>query len=152
MCIVWYPLEFSRLHTIYTPGIGSLSDTVSSPLGRIQHLCTFAAAIANHYYLAFLFHQVPITAGWTAASWYERLAQHLYRHTSKYWQDSVLINFSDLTGTGYHSAMCYRGHYTRMWTHKTYETGKGRTRRKEIKNKNQLCRFNWTRLPWWLKK
>ena len=26
--------------TIYAPGIGTLSYTVSSPLGRIQHLCT----------------------------------------------------------------------------------------------------------------
>ena len=28
----------------------------------------FAAAIANHYNLAFSFHQVPITAGWTEAA------------------------------------------------------------------------------------
>ena len=45
--------------TIYSPGIGTLSYTVSSPL---MH---FAAAIANHYNLAFSFHQIPITAGWT---------------------------------------------------------------------------------------
>ena len=38
----------------------------------------FAAAVANHYNLAFSFHQVPINAGWTGAAWYERLAQHLY--------------------------------------------------------------------------
>ena len=54
--------------TIYTPGIGTHSFTVSSPLGRIQHLRTFAAAIANHYNLAFSFLHVPITAGWTEAS------------------------------------------------------------------------------------
>ena len=46
------PLSSADL-TIYAPGIGTLSYTVSSPLGRIQHL-PFAAAIANHYNLAFL--------------------------------------------------------------------------------------------------
>ena len=41
--------------TIYSPSTGTFSFTVSSPLGRIQHLSTFAAAIANHYKLAFSF-------------------------------------------------------------------------------------------------
>ena len=35
--------------TIYTPGTGTLSYTVSSLLGGIQHLRTFAAAVANHF-------------------------------------------------------------------------------------------------------
>ena len=39
--------------TIYTPGIGTHSFTVSSPLGRIQHMRTFSAAITNHYNSAF---------------------------------------------------------------------------------------------------
>ena len=80
MFIVWYPPEFSRLQK-YTPAavIGTLSYSVSSHLRRIQHLRTLIhAAIANHYNLAFSFHQVPITAGWTKAAWFERLAQHLY--------------------------------------------------------------------------
>ena len=72
-----YPLS-SADFTIYAPGIGTLSFTVSSPLWRIQHFAHFAAAIANHYNLAFSFQQVPITAGWTEAAWYERLVQHLY--------------------------------------------------------------------------
>ena len=54
--------------TIYTPGIGTHSFTVSSPLGENSAFAHFAAAIANHYNLAFSFHQVPITAGWTEAS------------------------------------------------------------------------------------
>ena len=33
------PIEFSRLYN-YVPGIGTLAYTVSSPLGRIQHLRT----------------------------------------------------------------------------------------------------------------
>ena len=45
--------------TMYAPGIGTLSYTVSSPLRRNQ-LAHFTAAIANHYNLAFSFHQVPI--------------------------------------------------------------------------------------------
>ena len=39
--------------TMYTPGIGTRSFTVSSPLWRIQHLHNSAAAIAQHYNLAF---------------------------------------------------------------------------------------------------
>ena len=53
---------------IYTPGIGTHSFTASSPLGRKSAFAHFAAAIANHYNVAFSFHQVPITAGWTEAA------------------------------------------------------------------------------------
>ena len=60
-----FPLSSADI-TIYDPGIGN---------SAFAH---FAAAIANHYNLAFSFHQVPITTGWTEAVWYERLAQHLY--------------------------------------------------------------------------
>ena len=35
--------------TNYTLGIATHSFAVSSPLGRIQHLCILLAAIANHY-------------------------------------------------------------------------------------------------------
>ena len=38
---------------VYTPGIGTRSFTVSSPLGRIQHLHNSAAAVAQHYNLVF---------------------------------------------------------------------------------------------------
>ena len=34
---------------------------------------------ADHYTLAFAFHQVPITAGWTEVAWYERFVQDLYK-------------------------------------------------------------------------
>ena len=65
--------------TIYAPGIGTLSllDSLISS-GENSAFAHFAAAIANHYNLAFLFHQVPITTEWTHAARYERLAQHLY--------------------------------------------------------------------------
>ena len=36
--------------------------------GENSAFAYFAAAIANHYNLAFSFHQVPITAGWTEAA------------------------------------------------------------------------------------
>ena len=69
--------------TIYTPGIGTLSYAVSSPLGRIQRIfCSWCHSQS----FQFSFHQVPITAGWTEAAWYERFCPTLY----------TLINFSDL--------------------------------------------------------
>ena len=79
MCvfIVWYPLEFSRLHTIYTWYWNSLLYNLISS-GEKSAFAQFAPAIANHYNLAFSFHQVPITAGWRLTAWYEKLAQHLY--------------------------------------------------------------------------
>ena len=58
MFIVWYPREFSNF-PIYTPGIGTLSYTVSSALGRIQHIWA-ANAIC---FLQFSSHQVSIPAG-----------------------------------------------------------------------------------------
>ena len=65
--------------TIYTPGIGTLlCGRISS--GKKSAFVHFAAVIANHYSLAFSFHQVPISAGpagWTEAAWYERFARHL---------------------------------------------------------------------------
>ena len=36
--------------------------------GESSAFAHFAVAIANHYNLAFLFHQVPIPAGWTEAA------------------------------------------------------------------------------------
>ena len=53
--------EFCGLHNSHPRYWNSL--IVSSPLGRIQHLHTFAAATANHYNLVVSFHQVPITGG-----------------------------------------------------------------------------------------
>ena len=76
----------------------------------------FAAAIANHYSLTFSFHQVPITAGWTETddmrclpdtSTHGGQCDSSIGHPSKYKLDSALLNFTDLTRTGYHSAMCY---------------------------------------------
>ena len=58
--------------------------------------------------------ECTITAGRTEAVWYERLAQHLHTvmacsmtRAAVTHPDSTLLNFSDLTRTGYHSAMCY---------------------------------------------
>ena len=53
--------------TIYTPGIGTLSIYTLISSGENSVFAHFAVAIANHYNLAFSFHQVPITAGSTEA-------------------------------------------------------------------------------------
>ena len=58
----------------------------------------FAATIANHYNLAFLFYQVPITAGWTEVAWYERLTWHLYTWLAAWLEHRSLIQV--LTGLG----------------------------------------------------
>ena len=55
--------------TIYTPGIGTLSYMVSSPLGRIQRI--FLQLMTFTIFPIFI-QQVPINAGWTEAVWYER--------------------------------------------------------------------------------
>ena len=66
---VWYLLLFSIL-------CNSLINNLISSWENSAFVC-FAAAIISHYKLAFSFYQVPITAGWTEASRYERLAWHL---------------------------------------------------------------------------
>ena len=38
-----------------------------------KHLCT-AAAVTNHYNLAFFFYEVPTTTGWAEAAWDEKFA------------------------------------------------------------------------------
>ena len=65
-------------HSQFTSLVLELSLIQSHLLLENSTFAHFAAAIANHYNLAFSFHQVPITAGWTKEAWYERLAQHLY--------------------------------------------------------------------------
>ena len=77
----------------FTPLVLELFYKVFIFSGEKSAFANFAAATANHYKLTFLFHQVPITAGWTEAAW------------------SALHNFSDLTGTGYYSAIRYHAQY-----------------------------------------
>ena len=72
-----YGLKFSKLYNLHLWYWNSLLYTLIS-FGENSTFAHFSAAIANHYNLAFLFHQVPITAVWTEAVWYERLAQHFY--------------------------------------------------------------------------
>ena len=62
--------------TVYTPGIGTL--TWSHLLWG--EFSAFSAANAVHNFFQFLFHQVPITAGWTEAVWYERFLPNTYTH------------------------------------------------------------------------
>ena len=54
--------------TIYTPGIGTHSFYSFISSRENSAFAHVAAAIANRYSLAFSFHQVPITAKWTAAT------------------------------------------------------------------------------------
>ena len=53
--------------TIYTPGTGTLSYLISSGENSAHFLQLMPFTIFQ-----FSFHQVPITAGWTEAVWYER--------------------------------------------------------------------------------
>ena len=53
--------------TIYTHGDGTHTYSLISSVEN-SAFAHFAAAVANHYNLAFSFHQVPITAGWTEAA------------------------------------------------------------------------------------
>ena len=62
--IVWYPIVFIRFHNLHLWYWNSyLYSLISS--GEDSAFAHFAAAIANRYNLAFSFHHVPITAGWT---------------------------------------------------------------------------------------
>ena len=94
MCIfiVWYPLGFSRLHNLHAWYWNSLlySLIYSGENSAVAH---FATAIANHYMVAFSFHLVPITAGWTEVAWYERLAQHLHTWPPA-WLEHQMYDFS----------------------------------------------------------
>ena len=65
-------IPFSSADFTVTYLVLKLSRIQSDLLSSIWH---FDAAIANHYKSAISFHQAPITAGWTEAAWYERLAQ-----------------------------------------------------------------------------
>ena len=66
----------------FTPVVLELSLSLSLIQSHLLwgefSICMLYAAIASHYNLAFLFHQIPITAEWTKAAWQERLVQHLY--------------------------------------------------------------------------
>ena len=76
----FYSLIFNRLHNLHPylyPYWNSLLYSFISSWEKSAFV-HFAAAIASHYNLAFLFHRVPITAGWTEVAWYERLARHLH--------------------------------------------------------------------------
>ena len=70
MCvfIVWYPL-FSADHNLHPWYWNSLLYSLISS-GENSAFVHFATDIAGY--------QVPTTAGWTEAAWYERLVRHLY--------------------------------------------------------------------------
>ena len=107
--------------TIYTTSIATLTYYNLISFGESSAFPHFAAAIPFHYNLAFSFHQVPMTAGWTEAAWHERFARHVFTwpaawtehqpmtgsHPSKYQLGLALLNFGDLTGAGYNSVICY---------------------------------------------
>ena len=77
MFIVWYLLEFNKLHNLHFWYWNSLLHNLISS-GENSEIAHFVVALANHCNLAFLFHQVLIPVGWTEVAWYERLVQHLY--------------------------------------------------------------------------
>ena len=81
MFIVWYSLGFSRLHNLHPWYWNSpLYSLIST--GENSAFAHSAAAIANHYNLAFSFPQVPITAGWTEAA----ISTHLNTYHGYTWR------------------------------------------------------------------
>ena len=108
MFIVRYPIEFSRLHNLHPWYWNTLLyGLISSGKNSAHFLQPLPFPI-----LHFLFHQVSITAGWTEAELFERLAQHLYtwpavrlEHRSPI---QVLTGLGDLMRTDCHTAMRYR--------------------------------------------
>ena len=77
----------------FTPLALELSLIQSRLLWR--EFTAYSASNAIHN-LHFSFHQVPITAGWTEAAWYERLDQHLY-----IWLAARLKHRSPIHGTNW---------------------------------------------------
>ena len=102
--------------TLYTPGLGTLSyrNTIIPSWEKLGHFRQLMPFINIH----FSFHQVPITAGWTEVqhnirslpntSTHSQQCNSSTGHPSKYKLGSALLNFSDLTGSGYSTAMCYQ--------------------------------------------
>ena len=74
MFIVWCPIEFSRLHNLHPWYWNSLLYCLISCGENSVHFLQLMPFTVLHV----SFHQIPITAGWTEAAWYERLAQHSY--------------------------------------------------------------------------
>ena len=72
-----YSLISPSVLQTYTPGIGTLSYTASSPLGGIQ-LIFCSECHSQITILQFSFQQVPITSGWAEAAWSEKFARHIY--------------------------------------------------------------------------
>ena len=68
MFVVWYLCDFNRLHNLHPWYWNSLLYSLNS--GENAAFAHFAAATANHYNLAFSFHQVLIIAAWTEVAWY----------------------------------------------------------------------------------
>ena len=64
--------------TLYTPGTGTLSYMVSTPLGKNSALILQLMSFTFTIFTIFSFQQVPITAGWAEAVWNEKFAQHFY--------------------------------------------------------------------------
>ena len=77
--LVWYSLEFSRLHNLHPWYWNSLLFSYSllflSPLGRIHSIFWQLMPFAILHLSS---HQVPITDRWAEAAWYEKFAQHFY--------------------------------------------------------------------------
>ena len=68
MFIVWYPLEFSRLHNLHPWYWNSLLHGLISCGENSAHFLQLISFTILH----FSFHQVPITAGCAEAAWYDR--------------------------------------------------------------------------------
>ena len=124
MCtfIVWYTIEFSRLHNLHSWYWNSLLyDLISSGENSAHFLQLMPFTILHS---PFYFHQILITAGWTEAAWYQRLAQHLHTRPAA-WREhrspiQVVLTGLELVTTR-PCAITQRLVYTQgRWTYKTH--------------------------------
>ena len=113
MFIVWYPLEFSRLHNLHPWYWNSLLYSLISYGKNLAFFVHFAAAYNQSLQFSFL---VPPSTnhckvGRGSMLWEARPTLHMActGHNSRTGHPgSALLNFSDLTGTGFHLAKCYQ--------------------------------------------
>ena len=104
MLIVWYPLKFS-IHNLHPWYWNSLWYCLISSGENSAYILQIMPFTILHFFPPASHH-----CWWTEAAWYERLAQHLYTWPAAWleqYSGSSLFNFSDRTGTGYHTALWY---------------------------------------------
>ena len=110
MFIVWYPIEFRRLHNLQPYYWNSLLESLISSGNNLAYFLQLMPLIILH----FSFHPTLLDLqrrhdmkALPNTSTYGRQRDSSTGHPSKCQLGLVLLNFSDLTRTDYHTATCY---------------------------------------------